>query len=293
MRPLPVLSHISRKTYQFQRFTFHVSICFNLVITNMQSVMRYLGIDFGTKRIGWAVSDEEGRVAFPRDVIVAGPKTAEKIIKICHEEKIEAIVIGESKNFAGEENPIMEGVRNLIKDLSSAGFKVFLEPEFMTTAEATKIQGPIEKIDASAAAIILQSYLEIMKNVNIEMENDNAKSKIEKKEKDRISYDEFTKVEMRVGKILTAEKIPDTDKLLKLAVDFGEEKVRQIVSGIALYFPDPLNLVGRNCLFVTNLEPRVIRGNESNGMILALSTSEGEFSLLEPSKEIPLGTKVK
>src|SRR3989344_4632434 len=264
MRPLPVWSHISRKTYQFQRFTFHVSICFNLVITNMQSVMRYLGIDFGTKRIGWAVSDEEGRVAFPRDVIVAGPKTAEKIIKICHEEKIEAIVIGESKNFAGEENPIMEGVRNLIKDLSSAGFKVFLEPEFMTTAEATKIQGPIEKIDASAAAIILQSYLERMKNVNIEMENDNAKSKIEKKEKDRISYDEFTKVEMRVGKILTAEKIPD-----------------------------PLNLVGRNCLFVTNLEPRVIRGNESNGMILALSTSEGEFSLLEPSKEIPLGTKVK
>lgn len=125
------------------------------------------------------------------------------------------------------------------------------------------------------------------------MENDNVKLKNGKNIKDRISYENFTKVEMKVGKILTAEKIPETDKLLKLSVDFGEEKVRQIVSGISLYFPDPSVLVGRNCLFVTNLEPRVIRGQESNGMILALSTEDGKFSLLEPNKDIPIGTKVK
>ena len=120
-----------------------------------------------------------------------------------------------------------------------------------------------------------------------------------------ISYDEFKKVEISAGKILSAEKIPDTDKLLRLSVDFGERKevvkedgtkesvhmVRQIVSGIFMYFPDPAVLVGKTCMFVTNLEPRMIRGFESNGMLFALSTPDGAFSLLEPNATIPPGTK--
>lgn len=106
-----------------------------------------------------------------------------------------------------------------------------------------------------------------------------------------ITYDDFAKVEIRVGKILSAEKIPDTEKLLKLSVDFAEGSPRQIVSGIALYFPDPQALVGRKCMFVTNLEPRMIRGYESNGMLFAVSTDEGAFSLLEPNDSIPEGTK--
>src|SRR4051812_5569362 len=85
-----------------------------------------------------------------------------------------------------------------------------------------------------------------------------------------ISYEDFAKVEIRAGKILSAEKIPDTDKLLKLSVDFAEPAPRQIVSGISLYFPDPQTLVGKTAMFVTNLEPRVIRGYESNGMLFAV-----------------------
>lgn len=114
-----------------------------------------------------------------------------------------------------------------------------------------------------------------------------------------ISYDDFKKVEIRAGKILSAEKIPDTDKLLKLSVDFaekdeqGNEKPRQIVSGIALYFPDPAVLVGKTCMFVSNLEPRVIRGFESNGMLFAVSTESGAFSLLEPNSSITPGTLAK
>ena len=108
-----------------------------------------------------------------------------------------------------------------------------------------------------------------------------------------ISYDDFAKVEIRVGKILSAEKIPDTDKLLKLSVDFAEGAPRQIVSGIAFYFPDAATLVGRKAMFVTNLEPRTIRGFESNGMILAISTEDGKFSLLEPHSDIPEGTKAR
>ncbi len=151
-----------------------------------------------------------------------------------------------------------------------------------------------------------------------------------------ISYEEFKKVEIRAGKILSAEKVPDTDKLLKLSVDFGEfeevpttgqeiklpqsveelfvktedstlsqdvskqsvakeqlqkvSKPRNIVSGIAIHFPDPAVLVGKTCMFVTNLEPRMIRGLESNGMLFAVSTKEGGFSLLEPNGTIPPGT---
>lgn len=108
-----------------------------------------------------------------------------------------------------------------------------------------------------------------------------------------ITYDDFAKVEICVGKILSAEKIPDTDKLLKLMVDFAEEKPRVIVSGISMYFPDPTILVGKKCMFVTNLEPRIIKGVESNGMLFALSTVEGAFSLLEPNDSIPPGTKAK
>jgi methionyl-tRNA synthetase len=131
-----------------------------------------------------------------------------------------------------------------------------------------------------------------------------------------ISYNDFAKIEAKVGKILSAEKIPDTEKLLKLSVDFGvipliapslepvtgepvmetspievKRDIRQIVSGIATCFPDPHTLVGRKCMFITNLEPRKIKGFESNGMLFALSTDDGKFSLLEPNDSIPEGTR--
>jgi len=108
-----------------------------------------------------------------------------------------------------------------------------------------------------------------------------------------ISLNDFQKIELRVGKILLAEKVPETDKLLKLSVDLREEKPRQIVSGISLYFPDCTVLVGKKCMFVANLEPRIIRGIESQGMILAVSTEDGAFSLLVPNDTIPAGARAK
>src|ERR1700761_2105001 len=109
----------------------------------------------------------------------------------------------------------------------------------------------------------------------------------------KITIEDFKKVHLAVGKILSAEKVPETDKLLKLMVDLGEEAPRQILSGISLYFPDCSVLVGKKCMFVANLEPRVIRGLESNGMIVAVSTDDGKFSLFEPNSEIPAGTHAK
>ncbi|OGC81178.1 hypothetical protein A2943_00830 [Candidatus Adlerbacteria bacterium RIFCSPLOWO2_01_FULL_51_16] len=92
---------------------------------------------------------------------------------------------------------------------------------------------------------------------------------------DKISIDDFKKVEIHVGEILSAEKVEGTDKLLKLRVNFGDEE-RQVISGIAEFFQNPSALVGKRCAFVTNLEPRTIKGHESQAMVLATGGSEGE-----------------
>jgi methionyl-tRNA synthetase len=111
-----------------------------------------------------------------------------------------------------------------------------------------------------------------------------------------INIDDFHKLEIKIGHILSAEKVENADKLLKLSVDFGEEKPRQIISGISMYFPNPADLVGKKCAFAANLEPRTIKGLVSEGMILAVSGGEGEsqfFSLLETGTLVPPGSKVK
>ena len=108
-----------------------------------------------------------------------------------------------------------------------------------------------------------------------------------------INIEDFKKIDIAVGQILSAEKIPETDKLLKLSVDLGEATPRQVVSGIATYFPDPSVLVGKKTMFVANLEPRLIRGFESQGMILALSSDDGKFSLIAPAEDMLPGTRAK
>ncbi len=107
-----------------------------------------------------------------------------------------------------------------------------------------------------------------------------------------ITYEDFAKLHIVLGKILSVENVEEADKLLRLSVDVGEESPRQIVSGIRLFFEDPQVLVGRTFPFLINLEYRTIRGVESQGMILAVS-AEDAFSLLEPSVALPPGSKIK
>jgi len=110
---------------------------------------------------------------------------------------------------------------------------------------------------------------------------------------DTISIDDFKKGEIMIGKIVSVELIDGSDKLLKLGVDFAEERVRTVVSGIRKYFEDPQTLVGTKCAFATNLEPRPLMGLVSEAMILAASTDDGKFSPLRVSDDIPEGTKIK
>lgn len=98
---------------------------------------------------------------------------------------------------------------------------------------------------------------------------------------EHISIDDFKKIEIRIGEIKSAEKIEGSDKLLKLSVNFGDHD-RQVLSGIAAYFPDPHELIGKRCPFVTNLASRAMMGLESQGMILATGgDGETPFALFE------------
>ena len=112
--------------------------------------------------------------------------------------------------------------------------------------------------------------------------------------KDTIQYDDFAKLDLRVATITQAESHPNADRLLKLQVDLGTEQ-RQICAGVKAFY-DPENLVGKQIIIVANLAPRKIRGEESNGMLLAASAMDGEelkdVVLLAPSKEVPAGSSV-
>ena len=102
----------------------------------------------------------------------------------------------------------------------------------------------------------------------------------------------FTKLDIRIGEITLVEKVPDADRLLRLMVDIGEEEERQIVSGIAPHFSNPEVLIGKQVPVLINLEPRTIRGVESNGMILYV-VGDDMLATLNPSENVPNGTQVK
>ncbi|PYS95200.1 MAG: methionine--tRNA ligase subunit beta, partial [Acidobacteria bacterium] len=108
-----------------------------------------------------------------------------------------------------------------------------------------------------------------------------------------ITIEDFAKVEMRVGEILTAERVPKSDKLLRFTVDLGESQPRQILAGIAEYY-EPEKLVGRKVVVVSNLKPRKLRGFESQGMVLAASVGdEGRPVLATFTEDVPNGARLK
>lgn len=139
--------------------------------------MRYLGIDYGTKRVGLALSDESGSLAFAHSVL--SPKEAASSIKALVEaEGVEVVVLGESLDLQGAENPLMKKIKSFKVELESVGLKVVFEPEGMTSAQAARSWGGEsaqsasrrgsvgrqKNLDASAAALILQGYLDKIKN---------------------------------------------------------------------------------------------------------------------------------
>ena len=107
-----------------------------------------------------------------------------------------------------------------------------------------------------------------------------------------IHYEDFAKLDIRIGTVVAAELVPETDKLIKCTVDFGEELgQRTIVSGIAEW-KKPEELIGRQFPYIVNLAPRMLRGVESQGMLLAASDESG-VALLTPERTLHTGTRLK
>lgn len=138
--------------------------------------MRYLGIDYGVKRIGLAISDEGGVMAFPYAIVDGGEGAVHAIAALVRKEGVEAAVLGESKDFSGAPNPIARYIA-LFKDAleRESGLSIVYEPEFMTSAQAARpidgearaVAAPSPRakdgpVDAKAATLILQSYLDKM-----------------------------------------------------------------------------------------------------------------------------------
>ncbi len=159
-------------------------------------------------------------------------------------------------------------------DLIDAGHRIG-EPELLfEKIEDDVIRRQLDKLEAARAA---RMAAEAAKNVD--------------SQKEMISFDDFSKMDIRVAKILAAEKIAKTKKLLKLTVDTGIDR-REIVSGIADRFT-PEELIGRQVLVLVNLEPRDMKGIRSNGMILMAEDSTGALRMLQPDGEIANGATVR
>lgn len=239
-----------------------------------------MGIDVGSRKTGVALSDESGTMAFPHAIVPVDGKLIETLITLITEKQVGTIVIGESHSLAGEENSIALSAHALGDALASAcSIPVVYESEVFTTQEARRMpDGSMQEdpgqLDASAAALILARFLE---------KRDAPQPPA------YIDIDIFSKITIKVGTVLSAEPVEHADKLLRLMVDVGEPSLRQIVSGIRKYAEDPQALVGKQLSFVTNLEPRTIKGVTSNGMLFAVGEDE-TFAFMVPDRPVPPGT---
>ena len=133
--------------------------------------MKYLGIDYGTKRIGVAVSDDTGSLAFPLGTVKAGQGALEEVASLARENGVQKVIIGESRDNKGRANDVMEDIEQFKKDIEElSGLPAEYEREYFTSTYAARQFTPQEKsrkqnpshanLDASAAALILQSYLD-------------------------------------------------------------------------------------------------------------------------------------
>jgi len=121
--------------------------------------MKYIGVDYGTKKVGIALSDESGTFAFPHSV-VSNERALSRVAALAEEYGVSHIVLGESRELSGKPNPVMAGIAAFEATLRKRGFMTHLEPEYFSTAEAGRTDEREKVRDAQAAAIILQSFLD-------------------------------------------------------------------------------------------------------------------------------------
>lgn len=120
---------------------------------------KLLGVDYGTKRIGLALADSETKIATPHKVIENNKEAVGTITKLCEKRNIQVIILGESKDFRGRDNPVMSSIKEFKQILENKlDIEIIYEPEFFTSLQARQQPDTPEQVDGSAAALILQSY---------------------------------------------------------------------------------------------------------------------------------------
>jgi methionyl-tRNA synthetase len=142
-----------------------------------------------------------------------------------------------------------------------------------------------EKIEDEA----MQAQVQKLQDTKIANETANYKPAVVK---ENVSFDDFLKMDIRVGTVLDCKKVPKADKLLQFRIADGMEE-RTILSGIAQHYPDPKELIGTQVCFIANFEPRKLRGVMSEGMILSAENSDGTLVLIQPKAPVTNGVEVK
>ena len=170
---------------------------------------------------------------------------------------------------AGELNTILDKLSEG-NSILEVGHKISAPNHLFTKVEDSLIEEQVEKLNATAAASAVITHTPV---------------------KETITFDDFTKMDIRTGVILEAEKVKKTKKLLKLKVDIGLEE-RTVVSGIAEFF-DPTNIIGQEVLLLANLAPRKLKGIESQGMILMAEDQKGELAFVSPKTGFGAGFTLK
>ena len=184
--------------------------------------------------------------------------------------------------------------------LLSVGYSLRPPQLLFRKIEDAEVIEQVEKLKIKSAAIKMESIIKDNGQQTTETPQkagDSVQLTNEEKEqfqisnlKSQITFDDFAKIDLRVGTIVSAEKIEKADKLLKLEIDLGFEK-RTVVSGIALHF-SPADIVGKQVVVVANLAPRKMRGIESNGMILMTEDAEGKLKFVAPDAVVNNGAGV-
>ena len=128
---------------------------------------RAIGIDYGKRRVGIAMSDPDKKIAFPHSIIENDPELPQQIQELCKRNDVDLVVVGESKDFNNVENPIMKDIKKFVEKFKAIStLTLVYEPETLSSHQVSKIQGDTENIDSGAASIILQSYLNRLKYKN-------------------------------------------------------------------------------------------------------------------------------
>jgi methionyl-tRNA synthetase len=142
-----------------------------------------------------------------------------------------------------------------------------------------------EKIEDETIEVQIRKLLDTKKSNELATQKANPV-------KDNVSFEDFTRLDIRVGTVLDCQKVPKADKLLQFRIADGLQD-RTILSGIAAYYPNPEELIGKQVCFIANFEPRKLRGVMSEGMILSAEDADGKLVLIQPGQLVTNGSEVK